>query len=245
METHFPLLADFKQTTPLEKLSSQEALIREIQTLLKRGGFFEYSADGRLEQNTIVAFQHFKQTAYLEYPNVLGPSTVEALLEISEELVRRAPDEADKAPPQVSQGKSIQLPFGGRVYVSDLIPGSKYFTWAEATKNGFRVPESKEIVQNIINHAIYLDKVRQFLGNRPMSVTSWYRPRDVNRAVGGAETSLHLRGLGSDFKVQGIPPLAVAQMLHSFHGTKGGIGKSPQFTHVDNRGYYARWNYGG
>lgn len=244
MEALFPFLSKFSETTPLQKLSDRQPLIREIQILLKRGGFFESSADGLLDRNTITAFQQFKQAAYLEYPNLLGKSTAQALLEISEELIRQPPTEALETPPRTPEGKSIQLFDGSRVYLSDPIPGSRWFTWGEATKNGSRLPRSKEIAQNIINHAIYLDKVRNYLGNRRISVNSWHRPSDVNRAVGGAQNSTHIQGFGSDITVQGIPPLTVAQMLHTFHGSKGGIGKSSAFTHIDNRGYYARWNYG-
>lgn len=239
----FPLLATFTETTPLHKLSGKEPLIREMQILLKRGGFLKGSADGLLDSNTILAFQNFKVAAYLEFPNLLGKSTAQALLEISEELTRQPPDEADKPPIQISKGKSIQLFDGSRVYLDMLISGSKHFTWGEATKNGSRVPRNKEVTQNIIHQAAYLDRVRKFLGDRPIAITSWYRPADVNRVVGGAENSTHLQGHGVDFKVQGIPPLAVAQMLHTFHAARGGIGKSRGFTHLDSRGYYARWNY--
>lgn len=244
METHFPLLAKFTETTPLEKLSHQQPLIREIQILLKRGGFFQSSADGLLDKATSLAFEQFKQAAYLQYPKLMGKSTAQALLEISEELTRNPPDEAEEPPRQIPQGKSFQSFDGKRIYVSDRIPDSRNFTWAEATKNGIRVPRSKEITQAIINQAIYLDKVRQHFGGRPIIISSWYRPPDINRSVGGVENSTHIHGHGVDFRVQGIPPLQVAQVLHGFHGTKGGVGKSSAFTHIDLRGYYARWNYG-
>lgn len=244
MQTSYPLLESFTDTLSLKQLAENEALVKEVQALLKQGGFLNANADGLFDTKTVTAFQQFKIAAYLEYPNLLGRTTAEALLEISDQYVRKPPDEADKLPPETSKGRSFQLFDNSRVYTDDMLPGSEHFTWGEATKNGWRVPRTKEIMQRIISAAVYMDRVRAFLGNRPIVITSWYRPPDVNRSIGGAENSMHIQGFGIDFKVQGIPPLQVSQRLHSWHGSRGGIGRSGAFTHLDLRGYYARWSYG-
>jgi len=43
--------------------------------------------------------------------------------------------------------------------------------------------------------------------------TSWYRPPEVNRAVGGQTLSLHQRGLALDVRTRGRPASQVRSML--------------------------------
>lgn len=127
-----------------------------------------------------------------------------------------------------------------------IIPGGN-FTWAEATRSGERMPESGAIVAQIKRIAQAMQDVRSLLGDRPITVTSWYRPPAVNRRVGGASQSRHLMGDGVDFVVAGIPALEVERRLDAWWGSRGGLASSRRhgFTHIDerNNGTRARWNY--
>jgi hypothetical protein len=130
------------------------------------------------------------------------------------------------------------------------------FTWGEATKNGTRIPQQTkfdgtiiagaQISSNIIKLARELDRVRKKLGDRPISVTSWYRDPATNKRIGGVSNSQHLLGWAADIKVQGIEPCRVAKLLAD--EWKGGLGDSDTFTHLDLRhlmGWQAaRWDYG-
>lgn len=153
-------------------------------------------------------------------------------------LESKAAENADKAEPK-KQGL-ITIP-GGKVYLGDSIANGN-FSWTEATKNGSRIPESKEVVSNIITMAKKMEEVRDFLGGRVITVTSWYRDPVTNRRVGGASRSTHIQGHGVDFNVDGLSPKQVQQKLESFW--RGGMGYGRTFTHLDNRNYKARWNYG-
>lgn len=57
--------------------------------------------------------------------------------------------------------------------------------------------------QEVINTAIYvamkMETMRALLGNKPISVSSWYRSPKLNAAVGGSTTSQHLKGEAVDF----------------------------------------------
>lgn len=130
------------------------------------------------------------------------------------------------------------------------------FTWAEVTKGGARLPENTvfdgktidaaQITSNIVKLAHELDKVRVVFGNCPITITSWYRPTAVNRAVGGVSNSQHLLGWAADIQIQGYQPHQVAARLDRIW--QGGLGDSVAFTHLDLRHLMgwsaARWDYG-
>ncbi|MEO0770128.1 MAG: D-Ala-D-Ala carboxypeptidase family metallohydrolase [Cyanobacteria bacterium J06649_4] len=139
----------------------------------------------------------------------------------------------------------FRLPgFRSTFYLSEPIIPNGNFTWAEATKNGNRIPVSRDIVYGIIRVARIMEEVRSRLGNRPIRVNSWYRDPATNRAVGGARYSRHLSGDAIDFVVIGVHAYTVYDRLNSWWGSQGGLASSSIFTHIDTRGYYARWSYG-
>jgi len=143
---------------------------------------------------------------------------------------------------EAKQGR-IYMPKFARVRLDQsIIPGGS-FSWGEATKNGQRVPNNSEIVNSIVKSARYMQGVREYFGNRPIRVNSWYRDANSNKSVGGSPTSRHLRGDAVDFIVDGISPEEVYRQLEAYHGNHGGLGKYSQkgFTHLDLRGKRARW----
>ncbi len=130
------------------------------------------------------------------------------------------------------------------------------FTWAEATRNGQRIPQNTEfggiiipaaqITANTVKLARELDKIRVQFGNRPIHINSWYRPPAVNKAVGGVANSQHLLGWAADIVIEGYTPHQVATILSKTWA--GGLGDSSIFTHLDLRHLLgqasARWDYG-
>ena len=144
-----------------------------------------------------------------------------------------------------ARGSQVDLPRVGKIDLSQaIIPGGN-FTWNEATKYGTRIPQTEEIVNQILCSAEYMQKIREFFGNRPVNVTSWYRDPRSNREVKGASDSRHLYGDAVDFSVAGIPVEEVYKRLESYQGNKGGLARNFRkgFTHGDLRGVGARWKY--
>ena len=134
--------------------------------------------------------------------------------------------------------------FRSTFYLSEPIIPNGNFTWAEATRDGSRIPDSRNVVYGIIRVARVMEEVRALLGDRPISVNSWYRDPDTNRAVGGATYSRHMSGDAIDFVVIGLHAYSVYDRLNFWWGSRGGLASSSIFTHIDTRGYYARWSYG-
>lgn len=78
----------------------------------------------------------------------------------------------------------------------------KNFTLKEMTKTDTGLPNeipSFEVAFNLYDTACFLQKLRNLIG-MPIVVTSGYRSEAVNKAVGGAKNSAHLRGGAADIR---------------------------------------------
>ena len=148
------------------------------------------------------------------------------------------------APIAATPKQGYRLGTGQEVFLDGpIIPGGN-FTWAEATRNGERRPPNQSVVDNIIKIAGVMQEVRVLLGDRPTHCNSWFRDAETNRRVGGASQSRHLAGDAVDFVVAGIHPRDVLARVRPWWGARGGIASATVFTHIDARGYSARWSYG-
>lgn len=97
---------------------------------------------------------------------------------------------------------------------------SPHFSYAEALRSDkarelgiANEPSTPQHRANLIYTAQQMEKVRTILGNRPIVVSSWYRNREVNRAVGGVSNSSHAVGLAVDFTCTGLSVLDVCRAL--------------------------------
>lgn len=84
---------------------------------------------------------------------------------------------------------------------------SEYFTLAEMTRTRTGMPNVPGQAEVFALEALcenVLDKVRAHFG-RPVIVNSGYRSPAVNKKVGGAASSQHVRGEAADIKVPGVP----------------------------------------
>jgi Peptidase M15 len=142
------------------------------------------------------------------------------------------------------RGKAFKLPGNSSTfYTKDPIYPGSHFLWSEATKDGTRIPENATIVANIIKQAKELDKLRSHLGV-PLMVTSFYRDRRSNAAVGGATGSSHLTGLATDIYTPAMSAETLqAKVLNYWKA--GGIGKGAAkgFVHVSSDGWLRVFGY--
>ena len=91
-----------------------------------------------------------------------------------------------------------------------------------------------------LDHLRRLETLRARLGGRPIRITSGYRCRRHNAAVGGHPTSEHMEGLATDVVVDGRAPDVVAAVAEDVGF--GGLGRYDTFTHLDGRVRLSRWD---
>lgn len=164
---------------------------------------------------------------------------------------------APDSPGEHPTGK-IEVPDVGEFKLEDPIYDGCPYTWADATRNGQRVPQEQKIMERIAAVAVKLAKIgeKYFNGER-MTVTSWYRPPDVNARIGGASDSRHLYGDAVDFwagEEGAVDTSAGDQLtfkiyddLNKTHPGGVAVDYNDFFCHVDMRhedgGGQARWEY--
>ena len=93
---------------------------------------------------------------------------------------------------------------------------SDNFSLAEMTRNGRNIenkPDARALVNLTILAQHFLQPIREAVGE-PVIVTSGYRNRAVNTAVGGSKNSAHMRGEAADFKVAGMTSLELAKLIY-------------------------------
>lgn len=99
---------------------------------------------------------------------------------------------------------------------NDLTP---HFTLAEATHSDKAVELGLDNTppsvarENIYRAALGMEAIRSLCGDKPITITSWYRSPEVNRAVGGSETSDHVTGLAVDFRHSTMDAKLVAEAI--------------------------------
>lgn len=213
-----PLIAT---TVPLKDVDQDTA--KWVQTQLVMAGYLPPddrdrdgvadNIDGLIGDRTLKAFAEFKQDFYLEYPDLLGASTIDWLANAEPKQVAEGDDaptaDDQTAPTTVNSdagsktGASATLPKVGLVYENEFVVPDTYITWGEMTKGLKRVPiataefgSAESVVLNMIELAKVFGKVRTKFGS-PIAVTSGYRPPTLNI---GARQSQHKYGRGLDLR---------------------------------------------
>ena len=69
--------------------------------------------------------------------------------------------------------------------------------------------------RNGVYCAVNMEEVRAVCGNRVVRVNSWFRSLKLNDAIGGADNSSHMRGVTTDFTVDGLTVQEVYDILRA------------------------------
>lgn len=86
----------------------------------------------------------------------------------------------------------------------------------------------------------YLQQIRNKFG-KPIIISSGYRSKAHNKAVGGASNSYHTKGMAADIIVDGVSSKRVAQYAEAIGVNGIGWYEGKKFTHVDTRAVKYFW----
>jgi len=169
--------------------------------------------------------------------------TVDSLLEDQKRFEKVRPS-APEAPPKpvpavIPKRPARWTPDNIQLFTAIIPEGN--FTWAEATHGGTRMPPNQATVDAMIRIAQLAQRARDRIG-RPLIVTSWYHPPDLNRAASEAISTRHRVGDAIDFICEGLTGNQLYWFLEPWW--PGGLGRYTQFPylcHIDARSYRARW----
>jgi len=93
---------------------------------------------------------------------------------------------------------------------------SPHFSLDELTHTDHReidnTPTQDEI-SNLQQLANFLEEVKTVLGGKPIMISSGFRCKALNDAVGSKDTSQHRTGFAADFRVPGMTPDEVVRAI--------------------------------
>ena len=73
-------------------------------------------------------------------------------------------------------------------------------------------------------------------------INSGNRCEIYNKKIGGSKNSQHVKSRAADTVVKGVKPEKVQEQVNEWYPGRYGIGSYTTFTHIDTRGYRARWS---
>lgn len=92
---------------------------------------------------------------------------------------------------------------GSTVRLTEHFDLSEFTISQIAARYGISNVPDDAVIQNLHSLAEVLEDVRKVLG-KPIIISSGYRSVTVNKLVGGASNSFHIRGLAADFTCPGF-----------------------------------------
>jgi uncharacterized protein YcbK (DUF882 family) len=113
---------------------------------------------------------------------------------------------------------------------------SPHFTLDELTHTDHREinnSPTQDEINNLQQLANFLEEVKTVLGGKPIMISSGFRCKALNDAVGSKDTSQHRTGFAADFRVPGMTPDEVVRaVIASGIGYDQIIREFDRWTHI-------------
>jgi uncharacterized protein YcbK (DUF882 family) len=113
---------------------------------------------------------------------------------------------------------------------------SPHFTLDELTHTDHREIDNsptQDEISNLQQLANFLEEVKTVLGGKPIMISSGFRCKALNDAVGSKDSSQHRIGLAADFRVPGMTPDEVVRaVIASGIGYDQIIREFDRWTHI-------------
>ena len=113
---------------------------------------------------------------------------------------------------------------------------SPHFTLDELTHTDHREIDNnptQDEISNLQQLANFLEEVKTVLGGKPIMISSGFRCKALNDAVGSKDSSQHRTGFAADFRVPGMTPDEVVRaVIASGIGYDQIIREFDRWTHI-------------
>jgi zinc D-Ala-D-Ala carboxypeptidase len=235
--------------------------VRAVQTRLKERGVDPGAIDGDIGPRTVGAIESFQATIMSHPDGLISPkhTTDKHLFGESGKLQAKPPEKKTEAAPTASKdpgaaqdeqhGKAAEPKEASHPSYEAIaknfntaIPGSS-LTWHQALylpswgrhakPSDLTNTSMDTVLGNIEKQAAALSKVSAHFG-KAISVHCWLRPPKYNSQIGGASNSAHLRGMATDFHMDGISAEAVRKGIKATAGLYPGAGENKvSWVHLD------------
>ena len=228
--------------------------VRAVQTRLTQRGADPQGVDGIVGPHTLHAIEMFQRTIMPSPDGLIeNDHTTEKHLFGETGKIHPAPHDNESTPDTKDKGGAEETRPGGKEAPHPTydaisknfnanIPGSS-LTWHQALflpSWGRHVKPSDvtntsmdTVLSNVEKQAAALSRVQDHFG-KSIVVHCWVRPPAYNRQIGGASNSAHLRGMATDFHMNGITAEHVRQELKSNPKLYPGAGENNvSWVHID------------
>lgn len=184
--------------------------VTEIESLQKALVMRNDQITGRIDATTRTAISIWQRDNRIDGTGVLTASQISALLYPGASSGTLAADAAEGNPttPGADNRQDPPASLQAKTQVEGQL--TEHFTLDEfliserAMREGIGNKPTPEVCANLQRLAEMLERVRTLLGNVPIRISSGYRSPELNRAVGGAKNSAHMKGLAADFSAPGF-----------------------------------------
>jgi peptidoglycan hydrolase-like protein with peptidoglycan-binding domain len=238
--------------------------VHAVQVRLKERGVDPGAADSDIGPKTIGAIEKFQSTFLANPDGLISPGkTTEKHLfnENGKVTVTDGKKDDDKDKPEEKKADArnekqpedakkdgpdddVEHPTYAQIAKNfkNTIPGSK-FTWHDAMwlpswgrhakPSDCTNMDMNTIIANIEKQAAALQAIENHLG-KSIVVHCWLRPPAYNKQIGGAGNSSHLRGMATDFHVEGMTAEAVRKVIKAKPDLYPGAGENNvSWNHLD------------
>lgn len=82
-----------------------------------------------------------------------------------------------------------------------------------AERHGIDMTPPRYVIDNLKSLCVHVLQPIRDAAQAPISISSGYRPLDLNSLIGGSKTSAHMQGEAADFNVAGLTPYETCELV--------------------------------